>query len=144
LQNHLCFNAMGSLPLVRSPIMAVWHATEGWETPHNEELNNFYSSHYTNRMIKWTWMRWARHTECMGRRHGIWRAWGEDTAYGVHEEKTLHMACMGRRHCIWRAWGEDTAYGVHGKKRRHKIGMGKGWTRGTPLVLVTPIGVDVE
>jgi len=41
--------------------------TREWSRPHNEELNDFYSSSHIVRMIKSRRMRWAGHEARMGR-----------------------------------------------------------------------------
>jgi hypothetical protein len=46
-----------------------------WGNPHNEELQNLYSSPSTIRMIKPRNIRWAGHVECMGAKWNAYTVW---------------------------------------------------------------------
>jgi hypothetical protein len=46
--------------------------TGGWLKPHNEELQNLYSSPSIIRMIKSRMMSWARQTEKIGEKYTWW------------------------------------------------------------------------
>ena len=48
--------------------------TREWRKPHNEELNDFYSSSNIVRVIKSRRMRWAGHVARMGEMRGVDRA----------------------------------------------------------------------
>jgi len=49
--------------------------TGEWRKPHNEELNDLYSSPNMIRAIKPRRMRWAGHVACMGEMKGAYRFW---------------------------------------------------------------------
>jgi hypothetical protein len=48
-------------------------ATGEWRRPHNEELNDLYSSPNIIPVIKLRRMRWAEHVACMGEKRGAYR-----------------------------------------------------------------------
>jgi hypothetical protein len=45
--------------------------TRKWRKPHNEKLNDLYSSPHTVRVIKSRIMRWVGHIACMGESRGV-------------------------------------------------------------------------
>jgi hypothetical protein len=48
-------------------------ATGEWRRPHNEELNDLYSSPNIIQVIKWRRIRWAGHVARMGEKRGAYR-----------------------------------------------------------------------
>jgi hypothetical protein len=59
-------------------------ATGEWRRPHNEEVNDLYSSPNIIRVIKSRRMRWAGQVACMGEKRGAYRIWWGDLREGDH------------------------------------------------------------